>query len=44
MKGFILYQINQMALKSGYNFTTYGKFTATSWIEELQTWKPLSSI
>jgi len=30
------------ALKSDYNFTTYGKFTDTSWIEELQTWKPLS--
>jgi len=29
---------------SGYNFTTYDKFMDTSWIEELQTWKPLSSI
>ena len=35
--GFILYQINQKALKSGYNFTTYNKFTYTSWIEDLQT-------
>jgi len=32
IKGFILYQIKQTALKSGYNFTTYGKFTDTSWI------------
>ena len=41
IKGFILYQINQPALKSsGYNFTTYSKFTDTSWIEELQTRKP----
>jgi len=28
--------MKQTALKSGYNFTTYGKFTDTSWIEELQ--------
>jgi len=41
---FILYQTKQTALKSGYNFTTYGKFTDTSWIEELQTRKPLSPI
>jgi len=27
---FILNQIKQTALKSGYNFTTYGKFTGTS--------------
>jgi len=36
IKGFILYQINQVAFKSGYNFTTYGKFMNTSWIEDLQ--------
>ena len=42
--GFILDQIKQTALKSGYNFTTYGKFTDTSWIEELQTRKHLSLI
>ena len=30
IKGFILYQINQMALKLGYKFTTYSKFTDTS--------------
>ena len=42
IKSSILYQINQTALKSGCNFTTYSKFTDTSWIEELQTWKPLS--
>ena len=30
IKGFILYQIKQTALKSSYNFTTYGKFTDTS--------------
>jgi len=30
INGFILYQINQTALNSGYNFTTYGKFTDTS--------------
>ena len=44
IKGIILYQIKQTPLKSGYNFTTYGKLTDTSWIEELQTWKPLSTI
>jgi len=44
IKGFILYQIKQTALKSGYNFTTYHKFTDTSWIEELQTRKRLSPI
>jgi len=44
IKGFILYQIKQTALKSGCNFTTYGKFTDTRWIEELQTRKPLSFI
>jgi len=43
MKGFDLYQINQMALKPGYNFTTSSKFTDTSGIEELQTGKPLSA-
>jgi len=31
-----------MALKSGYNFATYSKFTNISWVEELQTRKPLS--
>jgi len=30
IKGFILYQIKQTALKSGYNFTTYDKFMDTS--------------
>ena len=35
IKGFILYQIKQTALKSGYNFTSYGKFTDTRWNEEL---------
>jgi len=44
IKGFILYQIKQTVLKSGYNFTTYGIFADTSWIEELQTRKPLSPI
>jgi len=44
IKFFILNQIKQTALKSGYNFTTYDKITDTSWNEELQTWKPLSSI
>jgi len=29
VKGFILYQITQTALKSGNNFTTYIKFTDT---------------
>ena len=29
IKGFILYQIKQTALKSGYNFTSYGKFSDT---------------
>ena len=40
----ILYQINQTALKSGYNFTTYSKFTDISRVEELITGKPLSPI
>jgi len=40
IRGFILYQIKQMALKLGYNFTKYGKLMGTSWIDELQTWKP----
>jgi len=44
IKGFILYQIKQTALKSGYNFSTSNKFTDTSWIEELQKQKPLSLI
>jgi len=44
IKDFILYQIKQMALKSGYNFTIYGKFMDTSWIKEMQTRKPLSPI
>jgi len=30
IKDFILYQIKQTASKSGYNVTTYGKFTDTS--------------
>ena len=30
IKGFILYQIKQTALKSGYSFTSYAKFTDTS--------------
>jgi len=33
-----------MALTSIYNFTTYDQFSDTSWIEELQTRKPLSPI
>jgi len=37
IKGFILHQIIQTALKSGYNFTTYGKSTDTSSIGDLQT-------
>ena len=37
-KGFILYQIKQMALKCGYNLTD------TSWIEELETQQSLSQI
>jgi len=40
----LLYQIKQTALESYYKFTTYGKLTDTSWIEELQTRKPLSPI
>ena len=44
IKGFLLYQIKQTALISGYNFTSYGKFTNTRWIEELQARKPLSPI
>jgi len=44
IKGFILHQIKQTALRSGYNFTPHGKFTDTNWIEELQTRKPLSTI
>jgi len=30
IKGFILFQIEQMALKSGFTFTTNGKFADTS--------------
>src|SRR6218665_1014355 len=30
IRGIILYQINQMGLKSIYSFTTYSKFTYTS--------------
>ena len=44
IKSFILCQIKQTALKLGYNFTTYSKFTNTGWINKLQTWKPLSRI
>jgi len=44
IKDFILCQIKHTALKSGYNFSTYDKFTDTSRIEELQTRKPLSPI
>jgi len=44
IKGFVLYQIKQTDLKLGYNFTTYGKFMDTGWIEELQTRKPLSPV
>jgi len=44
INGFILYQIKQTALKSDYNFTTYGKFKDISWIEELQTRKLVSPI
>jgi len=40
MKGSIMYQMKQTALTSGNNFKSYGKFTDTRWIEELQT--PLS--
>jgi len=36
--------MKETALKSDYNFITCGKFTDTSWIEELQTRKPLSPI
>src|SRR6218665_2398662 len=41
IKSFILYQIKQTALKSGYNFTSYGKFTDARRIANL---KPLSPI
>jgi len=44
IKGFILNQIKQTDIKSGYDFTIYGKFTDTSLIEELQTRKSLSPI
>jgi len=44
IKGSILYQVKQTTLKSGHNFTNYGKFTDTRWIEELQSRKPLSPI
>jgi len=44
MKGLTLYEIKQTALKPGYNFSTYDKFTDTSWTEELQTQKPFSPI
>ena len=44
IKGFILYQIKQTALILGYYFTTSGKFTDTSWIEELQNRKSFSPI
>jgi len=44
VKGFILYQIKQTTLKSDYNFTSYGKFTDTSRIEELQTQSPIFPI
>jgi len=44
IKDFVLYQKNQTTLKSDYNFTSYRKFTDTSWIEELQTRKPQSPI
>ena len=44
IKGFILYQIKQTALKSGYNFSTYDNFTDTRWNKELETRKPLSHI
>jgi len=37
-----MYQIKQTSWKSGYNFSTYGKFAGTSWLEEFQTRKPLS--
>ena len=37
IKSFILYQLKQTALKSDYNFTSYGKLMDTNWIEELQT-------
>jgi len=30
IKGFIMYQIKQTVLKSGYNFSTYDKFTDTN--------------
>jgi len=44
IKGFILFQIKQTALKSGYKFTSYGKFMGTRQIEELKTQKPVSPI
>ena len=40
IKGFIMYQIKQTALKSGYNFSAYDKFAYASWIEELKTRNP----
>jgi len=44
IKHFILFQINQPALKSCYHLTFYNKFTDPSWVEELQTRQPLSPI
>src|SRR6218665_3536485 len=45
IKGFILYQIKQTALKSGNSFTTSSKFTDTIYFEVLlQSRKPVSPI
>jgi len=40
IKGFILYQMKQAALKSGYNFTTYGKFMDTSELKNCKLENP----
>jgi len=39
IEDFILYQINQLASKSGYYFTNYDKFRGNCWFEELQNRK-----
>jgi len=44
IRDFILYQIKQMAFKSGFDFTSYGKFMDTRWIKDLKTRKSLSPI
>jgi len=42
IKGFILHQKKQMALKSAYNFNSCGNFMDTRWVEELQAQNPSS--